>query len=315
MRIVVSGSIAYDYIMVFPGYFKEHILPDQISRLSVSFLVDSMKRQRGGCAPNIAYNCVLLGERATVLGAVGQDFSDYKAWLDAHGVDTSAIRVIPDEFTASFFVNTDRDNNQIASFYTGAMRMARDLSLSDLAGEKIAIVIISPDDPEAMRRRAKECQQLAIPYIYDPSQQIIRLEAADLLEGACGARVVMCNEYEFEMIRNKTGLSAADLERIAPVVIVTQGKSGSTIIAGSERWQIPVVEPERIADPTGVGDAYRAGIIKGMLRGYSWPVAGRMASLAAAYCLEEYGTQNHSYTWAQFRARYRATFGEAAGLS
>ena len=315
MRIVVSGSIAYDYIMFFPGYFKDHILPAQLQNLSVSFLVDSLKRQRGGCAPNIAYNCGLLGERATVMGAVGQDFGDYRAWLDAHGVDTSAIREIADEFTSAFFVNTDRDNSQIASFYTGAMRMARDLSFHDLPYREIAIAVISPNDPDAMRRHARECQELRIPYIYDPSQQIIRLDGKDLLDGVCGAGVLICNDYEFEMIRNKTGLSTQQLETLAPVVIVTQGKEGSTIVTNGERYHIPVVEPRRVADPTGVGDAYRAGLIKGILHGYSWPTTGRMGSLAATYCLEEHGTQNHSYTYADFLARYRATFGEALELA
>ncbi len=314
MRIVVSGSIAYDYIMLFPGYFKEHILPDQIDKLSVSFLVDSMRRQRGGCAPNIAYNCGLLGERATVMGTVGQDFSDYRAWLDAHGVDTSAIRTVADEFTASFFVNTDRDNNQIASFYTGAMRQARELSFHDLPWREIRLALISPNDPEAMRRNVRECQELKIPYIYDPSQQIIRLDGADLLSGVRGAQALIVNDYEFEMIANKTALSTEALQRCAPVVIITQGKGGSTIIAGDERYHIPVVEPRCIADPTGVGDAYRAGIVKGMLNSYSWPVTGRMGSVAAAYCLEEHGTQNHAYTYAQFLARYRAAFGSDGEL-
>jgi adenosine kinase len=314
MRIVVSGSIGYDYIMFFPGYFREHILPEHINKLSVSFLVDSLKKQRGGCAPNIAYNCCLLGECATVMGTVGQDFADYSAWLEAHKVDTSAIRVIPDEFTASFFVSTDRDNNQIASFYPGAMQRARELSFHDLPYRDIGVAIISPNDPEAMRRNVRECRELRIPYIYDPSQQIIRLDAADLEAGARSARVLVVNDYEFEMIRNKTGMSAAELEHAAPTVIVTQGKLGSTIIDGRERFQIPVVEPLRIADPTGVGDAYRAGIVKGLLNGYPWPVAGRMASLAAAYCLEQHGTQNHSYTWEQFLARYRQTFGEAPAI-
>lgn len=311
MRIVISGSIAYDYIMFFPGYFKDHILPDQIAKLSVSFLVDSMKRQRGGCAPNIAYNCALLGERATVMGAVGQDFGDYKTWLDENGVDTSAIRVIADEFTASFFVNTDRENNQIASFYTGAMRRARDLSFHDLPYQDIAIAVISPNDPDAMRRNVLECQELNIPYIYDPSQQIIRLDATDLQTGVRGARVLITNDYEFEMIRKKTGMSTSELEQAAPVVIITQGKRGSTIISDGGRCHIPVIRARRIADPTGVGDAYRAGIIKGMLLGYPWLVTGRMATLAATYCLEQHGTQNHSYTFEQFSARYRSVYAEA----
>jgi adenosine kinase len=311
MRIVVSGSIAFDYIMFFPGFFKDHILPEQISSLSVSFLVDSLKKQRGGCAPNIAYNCGLLGERATVMGTVGQDFGDYRAWLDEHGVDTSAIRAIPDDFTSSFFVSTDRSNNQIASFYTGAMSKARQLSFRDLPYREIAVAIISPNDPEAMCRNVKECQALNVPYIYDPSQQIVRLTAEDLLEGGRGARILIVNDYEFEMLKKKTGLSQQQMERIAPTVIVTRGDKGSTIFVGEESFEIPVVSPRRVADPTGVGDAYRAGIIKGFLHGYDWQTTGRMATLAATYCLEEYGTQNHTYTYADFLARYREVFDSA----
>ncbi len=315
MRIVVSGSIAYDYIMAFPGHFNEHILPDQINTLSVSFLVDSLKKQRGGCAPNIAYNCSLLGEKATVMGTVGQDFSDYRAWLEAHGVDTSAIQEIKDEFTASFFVNTDLANRQIASFYTGAMSKAHKLSFRDLPHKDIALAVISPNDPEAMRRHAQECQELEIPYIYDPSQQIIRLSGDDLLAAARGARLLIVNDYEFEMIKNKTRLTAGELERSAPTVIITRGKAGSTILDSGQQYDVPVVPPRHIADPTGVGDAYRAGVIKGLLHGYSWPTIGRVASLAATYCLEEYGTQNHTYTYAEFVARFAQTFGEAGELT
>ncbi len=315
MRIVVSGSIAFDYIMFFPGFFKDHILPDQISSLSVSFLVDSLKKQRGGCAPNIAYNCSLLGEQATVMGTVGQDFAEYGSWLESRGVDTSAVRVIADEFTASFFVSTDQSNNQIASFYTGAMSKSRLLTFHDLAYREIAIAVISPNDPEAMRRNVKECQELSIPYIYDPSQQIIRLEGEDLRQGAGGARILIVNDYELEMLKKKTGLSQNQVEQIAPAVIVTRGEKGSTIFAQNERFEIPVAPAKRIADPTGVGDAYRAGIIKGFLHAYGWPATGRMAALAATYCLEEYGTQNHAYAYDAFLARYRDVFGGEPGSS
>ena len=313
MRIVVSGSIAFDYIMFFPGFFKDHILPEQISSLSVSFLVDSLKKQRGGCAPNIAYNCSLLGERATVMGTVGQDFADYRAWLEERGVDTSAVREIADEFTASFFVSTDQSNNQIASFYTGAMSKSRLLSFRDLSYREIAVAVISPNDPDAIRRNVKECQELGVLYIYDPSQQIIRLTGEDLLEGSRGARILIVNDYEFEMLKKKTGLSTKQVEQIAPAVIVTRGDKGSMIFVGEERFEIPVVQARRIADPTGVGDAYRAGIIKGFLHGYDWPGTGRMAALAATYCIEEYGTQNHAYAYADFLARYRDIFGGEPG--
>ena len=310
MNVVVTGSIAYDYLMTFPGYFKEHILPEQIAKLSVSFLVDSMRKQRGGCAPNIAYNLALLGERPLVMGTAGQDFSDYRAWLEAHGVDTSAVVESPDEFTSSFFVSTDRENNQIASFYIGAMAHARDLSFANLR-TRVDLTIISPNDPEAMCKYPRECKALGIPYIYDPSQQIIRLSGDDLREGIDGSKMLIVNDYEFEMIRNKTGLAEEQVLCCTATLIVTRGGEGSTIWTDGKRIDIPTVKPLRLADPTGVGDAYRAGIIKGMSLRLPWDVIGRMGSLAATYVLEQPGTQNHSYTWDEFVARYRESFGSA----
>jgi len=314
MRIVVTGSIAFDYIMSFPGRFKDHILPDKIHMLSVSFLVDSMRKERGGCAPNIAYSLALLGERPAVMGTVGQDFSDYRAWLERHGIDTSLIREIPDLFTASFFVSTDQDNNQIASFYTGAMARARDLSFHHVGSPKPTLAVISPNDPVAMTRYAQECKALGIPYMYDPSQQIIRLSAEELVDGARGAKVLIVNNYELEMFKNKTRLSDEEVQRLAEILIVTCGEEGSVIWADGRKVEVPAVCPSTMCEPTGVGDAYRAGIIKGMLRGYSWETTGRIASLAATYVLERHGTQNHHYTRAEFVARYRETFGDAPEL-
>jgi len=308
MNVVVTGSIAYDYLMSFPGFFKDHILPDQIAKLSVSFLVDSMRRQRGGCATNIAYNLALLGERPLVMAAAGQDFPEYRTWLEAHGVDTAGVVEVPDEFTASFFVSTDRENNQIASFYTGAMAHAHKLSFRDLRAPA-DLAIISPNDPEAMRKYPRECQELGIPYIYDPSQQVIRLSGDDLRRGLEGSRMLIVNDYEFEMIRNKTGMSEDQVLCCTGALVVTRGSQGSTIWVGGQRVDIPVVKPRCVADPTGVGDAYRAGIIKGMSLGLPWHVIGRMGSLAATYVLEHPGTQNHTYTWDEFLARYQENFG------
>jgi adenosine kinase len=314
MNVVVTGSIAYDYLMTFPGYFREHILPEQIAKLSVSFLVDSMRKQRGGCATNIAYNLALLGERPLVMATAGQDFAEYRAWLQVRGVDTSAILEVPDEFTASFFVSTDRENNQIASFYTGAMAHAHKLSFRDLK-TCVDLALISPNDPEAMRKYPRECKELGIPYIYDPSQQVIRLSGNDLREGLTSSKILIVNDYEFEMIRNKTGMSEEQVLCCTGALIVTRGGRGSTIWAEGERMDIPVVKPLREADPTGVGDAYRAGIIKGMSLGLPWHVIGRMGSLAATYVLEHPGTQNHSYTWGEFVARYRDNFGALEGVN
>ncbi len=331
MNIVVTGSIAYDYLMTFPGRFAEHILPDQIEHLSVSFLVDEMRRQRGGCATNIAYNLALLGERPRVMGTVGQDFGEYRAWLDLHGVDTSLIREEPDLFTASFFVSTDRDGNQIASFYTGAMARARDLSLRSLhakgneslhakgseniEADVVDLVVISPNDPEAMVKYAVECQELNIPYLYDPSQQIIRLSGDDLRAGLEGCDLLVVNEYEFGMLQEKTGLGAEIIHSTpARACIVTLGAEGAHIWAQGTLYAIPSVPPERASDPTGVGDAFRAGLIKGLALGLSWDLVGRMGALAATYALEQPGPQSHHYTPAEFVARFRQFFDDEGML-
>jgi adenosine kinase len=314
MNIVVTGSIAYDYLMTFPGRFQEHILPDQLARLSVSFLVDAMVRQRGGVATNIAYNLALLGERPRVMATVGQDFADYRAWLESQGIDTSAIKTIADDFTASFFVSTDQENNQIAMFYTGAMAYAHTLTFRDVTGAPVELAIISPNDPRAMVQYPRECQELGIPYLYDPSQQIIRLTGDQLRAGITGARLVMVNEYEFEMIREKTGLSEEEVTQRAAALVVTRGAQGSTIHTTERSIDIPVVSPARIVDPTGVGDAYRAGLIKGLALGVPWEICGRMGALAAAYVLEEKGCQNHRYTRSEFVARYRQHFDDHGWL-
>lgn len=313
MTVLITGSIAYDYIMVFPGYFKDHILPDKIHQISVSFLVDSMKKQRGGVAPNIAYNLALLGERPKIMATVGEDFSDYRRWLESYGVDTSAIVEIPDEFTSSFFVSTDKDQNQIASFYTGAMAYAYQLSFREYSNPSVALAVISPNDPRAMTQYVGECRELNIPYIYDPSQQIIRLGAEDLIEGVRGAKTVIVNDYEFEMLKNKTGFSTERLAEATDTLIVTKGERGSSIRLRDRpevAIEIPAAHPRRTADPTGVGDAYRAGIIKGMLHGLDWETTGRMGSLAATYALEEHGTQNHQYVLDEFISRFGQEFGD-----
>lgn len=310
MSIVCAGSVAYDYIMHFPGRFSDHILPDQIEILSVSFLVDSMRRERGGNAANIAHNLRLLGEHPRVMATVGQDFDSYRQWLEARGIDTSLIKEIEDEFTASFFVSTDQDNRQIASFYTGAMAYAGQVSFYDLDPNTVDLAIISPNDPDAMAQYVRECQDLAIPYLYDPSQQIIRLDPETLTEGITGARIFIANDYEFSLVKRKAGLTDEDIQRMVGVVIITCSEKGSYIVTAGRRINIPAVSPRRNVDPTGVGDAYRAGLIAGYLRGYSWETTGRIGALAAAYVLEEAGTQNHKYTLDDFAERYRENFGD-----
>jgi adenosine kinase len=307
MNIVVTGSIAYDYLMTFPGRFAEHILPDQIHRLSVSFLVDEMRKQRGGCAANIAYNLALLGERPRLMGTVGQDFDAYRAWLERWGVDTSLVRTEADLFTASFFVSTDQDGNQIANFYTGAMARARDLSLHPLNRDEIDLVVISPNDPEAMVKYVAECQALGIPYLYDPSQQIVRLSGEELTMGLQGSSLLIVNEYEFEMLREKTRLTADQIQR-APshACIVTRGAEGSRIWSQGAVYHISPAAPRRVSDPTGVGDAYRAGLVKGLALELPWELAGRIGSIAATYALEQPGPQSHCYSAEEFISRLEA---------
>lgn len=314
MSIIVTGSVAFDYLMSFPGRFSEHILPEQIHQISLSILVETMRKERGGCAPNIAYTLALLGESPTVMATVGEDFAEYRTWLEDAGVDTSAMVEIEDEFTASCFINTDRENNQIVSFYSGAMGQADRLSFHDLDASQIEIAIISPNAPAAMTKYARECQELAIPYIYDPSQQIVWLNGEDLLEGIRGAKVLIGNEYEFGMIQNKTGLSMGDLLALPETTIITKGEGGSIISTKDHELYIPVVAPDPLGEPTGVGDAYRGGLIKGILRGYGWETIGRIAALAATYVLEQYGTQSHRYSLQEFVMRYRRVFGDTPEL-
>lgn len=307
MRIIVTGSIAFDYLMSFPGSFTEHLLPDHLRRVSLSFLVDAMDKRRGGCAPNIAYTLALLGERPAILGTAGEDFGEYRRWLESAGVDTSLIREIPGTFTASFFCSTDRDNNQIASFYTGAMAHAGELSFRTAGPCDLAI--ISPNDPGAMVQYAEECRTLGIPYIYDPGQQCARSSGDELLAGLEGARILICNDYELALIGQKTGLDeTAILDRVE-VLVVTRGEHGSSIVSRQDRIEVDAVPPRRVADPTGVGDAYRGGFLKGLAMGADYVVAGRLGSVAATYALEHVGAQSHSYTWDEFTARYERHFG------
>src|SRR6185436_19725698 len=226
MKLIVTGSIAFDYLMSFPGKFTEHLLPEHFSRVSLSFLVDSMDKRRGGCAPNIAYTLALLGERPMLMGTAGQDFGDYRRWLEAAGVDTSLVKDVPDKFTASFFCSTDNANNQIASFYTGAMANAGELSFRTVAD--CTWVIISPNDPAAMVQYAEECRALGIKFIWDPGQQCARMSGDELRDGVEGAAVVICNDYEFELLRQKTGLDEEAVLSHAGILIITRGEDGCT---------------------------------------------------------------------------------------
>ena len=311
-KIIVTGSIAYDYLMSFPGKFTEHFLPEHMQRVSLSFLVDSMDKRRGGCAPNIAYTLALLGERPYLMGTAGQDFGEYRHWLDAAGVDTSLVHQVADKFTASFFCSTDTENNQIASFYTGAMAHAAELSFRTV--DAPGLVIISPNDPAAMVQYAEECRALRIPCIFDPGQQCARMSGPELRDGIVGARLVICNDYEFELIRDKTGMGEPELLGIADALIVTRGEDGCSIYEGGDRIDVKAVQPYQIVDPTGVGDAFRGGLMKGMAVGAPYQTCAQVGSVAATYALEHLGGQGHAYTPEEFKARYEAHFGPLALL-
>jgi adenosine kinase len=309
MKLIVTGSIAYDYLMSFPGKFTEHLLPEHMQRVSLSFLVDSMDKRRGGCAPNIAYTLALLGERPYLMATAGQDFADYGGWLSAAGIDVSLVKVVADKFTASFFCSTDQDNNQIASFYTGAMANAGELSFRTVDGLAGALAIISPNDPEAMVQYAEECGAMGLRYIWDPGQQCARMDGAQLRDGIEGAAIVICNDYEFELIRQKTGMGEADVLGVAGALVVTRGEHGCAVHTGDGRVDVSAVPPTRIVDPTGVGDAFRGGLMKGLAQGRSLAKSAAMGSVAATWALEHLGGMSHAYTWPEFVTRYERHYG------
>lgn len=314
MKIMITGSIAIDYLMTFPGRFTEHILPDKLDTISLSFLVTDMAIRRGGVAPNIAYTMALLGEQAKVFATVGEDFSDYGAWLRENGVNTALIRKVPGVNTAAFFANTDLDNNQIASFYPGAMGHAAELSFHDLQGAKPDLAVISPNDPAAMVKYVQECVELGIPYLYDPSQQLVRMDGADIRAGVEGAHALFVNEYEFSLIEKHTGLSLEEIRSKVNLLVITLAEKGARVYAGDQTYEVEAYPPERIVDPTGVGDAFRGGFLAGLSKGFSSALCAKIGSLAATYVLEQQGTMDHSYTPAEFVARFRKVFDDQGAL-
>jgi adenosine kinase len=314
MNILITGSVAYDYLMTFPGLFKEQILPERLASISLSFLVDSMSKQRGGIAPNIAYTMALLGEKPHVMATVGEDFSDYRAWLESKGVDTSLMKVVSGEFTASFFATTDRASAQIASFYPGAMGHSSIQSIKDL-NQKPDLVVISPSAPDAMMKFPAECRDLGIKYLYDPSQQVLRLEGNELARDMEGAHFLFCNDYEFGLISKKTGWDLKQILKHVKIVVVTRGKEGASLYTDGQEHTIPTVPEREIVDPTGVGDAFRGGFLTGYAHNWDWVMCGEIGSLAAVYCLECRGPQSHSYTKKEFVERFRKQFDDKGRLN
>jgi adenosine kinase len=309
MNILITGSVAFDYLMTFPGLFKEQFLPEHLEKISLSFLVDSMSRQRGGIAPNIAYTMALLGEHPSIMATVGEDFEDYRQWLESKGVDTTLMRVVPGLYTASFFATTDQANAQIASFYPGAMGVADQQSLHE-SRNLPDLVVVSPNSPQAMTKFAAECRELRIPYLYDPSQQILRLDGSELARDMEGACFLFVNDYEFGLISKKTGLDLVHMLQHVSVIVITRGKDGSNVYSAENEYNIPAVPEVCIVDPTGVGDAFRAGFLSGYARGWNLELCAQIGSMAATYCLEQKGPQNHTFTRPAFVKRFREHFND-----
>lgn len=314
MDILITGSVAYDYLMTFPGHFKEHLLAEHLEKISLSFLVESLVRRRGGIAPNIAYTIALLGGRPRVLATAGEDFADFRVWLEEQGVDTANIKVISGKYTASYFATTDKSNAQVASFYPGAMAHAAELSLHDIEGPKPDLVVVSPNEPAAMERYVRECTELGIGLIYDPSQQIIRFEGDILRRGLQAARAMFVNEYEFELVKDKTGLTEVDILSDLEFMVVTLGPKGAAVYFDGQKTMVEAVPTDHILDPTGGGDAFRGGFLTGYSLGLDWETCGRMGSLAATYCLENEGPQAHHFTPMEFIDRYRAHYDDRGKL-
>src|SRR5215211_4433672 len=310
--IVISGSLAFDYIMTYPGSFQDHIIPDKTHVLSLSFLFDSLRRYRGGVAGNIAYNFALLGERPALVGAGGSDFGDYRETFDLLGIDTSRVIDVPAELTGSAFMSADLAGNQIAGFYPGASNAAAELSVLDL-GRGAVFGMVGATTREAMRRHAREFAECGCRLIYDPSQQVVSLDAEELREGIYRAWGVIGSDYEMAVIEQKTGLSVSDLVARVPFVGVTFAEHGSDLHLEGQHAKIPAVTAEPLIEPTGGGDAYRAGLFKGLALGLPLEIAGRMGSVAATYAVERHGSQEHTYTPAEFVDRFESAFPEYAG--
>ncbi len=302
--ILVCGSLAYDRIMDFPGYFRDHIMPEKVHILNLSFTVNDVKQGFGGTAGNIAYNLSLLGERPTILGVGGEDFGKYLAWLKQNNIDVAQIKIDKSCLTAGAYIMTDRADNQIAGFYPGSKTPQTPL----IRGAKIAIV--APDYIARMLKYVKIFKQKKVPYIFDPGQQIISLKDKDLKSAINGAKVLIGNDYEIELILKRLGLNLEKLAKLVEILVVTKGGSGSEIYNQGKILKIPPAKPKNLSDPTGAGDAYRAGLIKGMLMHWPLEKCGRLAGLVAVYTVEKYGTQTHRFTWKELEKRYKFNFGE-----
>ena len=309
MHTLICGSIAYDTIMVFHDRFRNHILPDQIHILNVAFLVPDMRREFGGCAGNIAYNLKLLEGRPLIMAAVGEDYQPYASRLERLQLPQTHIRKVPDTFTAQAFITTDLDDNQITAFHPGAMNFSHLNHIGD--AQQVSLGIVAPDGREGMLNHAREFAQAGIPFVFDPGQGLPMFSGDELLDFVDKATYVAVNDYEASMLQERTGHSIEALARRVKALVVTRGAEGSTIYAAGQAMQIPSVAPTGLVDPTGCGDAYRAGLLYGIAQGYDWQTCGRLASLMGSIKIACRGGQNHQPTREQISARYGEAFGAA----
>jgi adenosine kinase len=301
-NIIVSGSLAYDRIMDFPGYFSEHILPEKIHMLNIAFQVDSIREKFGGTAGNIAYALSLLGEHPVISGTIGHDFRRYFEWFAKNGIATDNIKIIENEFTASAYITTDKADNQITGFHPGAMKYSAALDFNKL-NPKETIVIISPGNLVDMLSYPRLCKEGDFDYIFDPGQSLPMLEAGNLTLAIEGCRILIANDYELELITSKTGLKKSALLKLAKNIIVTQGELGSLVLTSDREIKITAVKPRKAVDPTGAGDAYRGGLLSGLVQGKSIKDCAKMGSVCASFCVECYGTQDYRFSKEEFNER------------
>ena len=307
MTALICGSIAYDTVMVFEGEFKDHILADRIHMLNVAFLVPSLRRNFGGCAGNIAYNLKLLGGDGKVMATVGHDFGPYRAWMQNNGLPADLVSELADEYTAQAYITTDAANNQITAFHPGAMNHAHENHVADAKGTKLGIV--APDGRDGMIQHAREFHEAGIPFIFDPGQGLPMFGGPELEEFVRLADYVTVNDYEAQMLQERTGKKLDELAKLVKAVVVTMGAKGAIVHAGGKQIEIPSVKPEAVLDPTGCGDAFRAGLLYGLAAGADWELTGRLASLMGSLKIARRGGQNHRFDRAEAADRFQQAFG------
>ena len=304
---LICGSLAFDKIMQYHGRFADTLLADQLHRVNVSFLVPTLRTEYGGCSANIAYNLKLLGGEPLIMATLGQDGADYLERLRNFGIKTRAIKTVQDAYTAQCFVTADQDNNQINAFHPGAMQFSHENKVADQGSLRLAI--IAPDGRDGMLQHARDCAAQGVPFMFDPGQQLPMFSGEELLAFIDQATYLAANDYEIEMVMDRTGLSLEQIAARLDALIVTRGEKGSEIYAGGERHDIPVVPASAVVDPTGCGDAYRAGLLFGIVQGYDWPTTGRLASLLGSIKIAHQGGQNHSFTPAEIADKFESAFG------